>query len=170
MEQRQIKMLAFVLILIFSGFWGFVYRSQPEQLQASTKANDEIVPNDPKASAIREIVQQKPSDEGWHLPANAKDARNPVKPTLESVAKGKELYKANCLMCHGETGEGNGPLAATLQPKPSNLTDKKKMAQYTDGELFWMISKGKLPMPAFEKNLSKENRWHIVNYIRTLVK
>lgn len=108
--------------------------------------------------------------DGWNLPANAKETKNPTKVTPESIAKGKELYKANCLTCHGETGRGDGPMVANLQVKPGNLTDAKEMAKYTDGEFFWMISKGKLPMKAYEKTIPAENRWNIVNYIRTLAK
>lgn len=122
------------------------------------------------ASPISFMSAARQGAEGWKLPANAKETKNPIKATPESVAKGKELYKTNCQMCHGEKGDGQGPMAANLQQKPGNFTDKNLMGKFTDGELFWMISKGKLPMPGYEKTLSKENIWHIVNYIRTFAK
>ncbi len=106
--------------------------------------------------------------EGWNLPSNAAQTKNPVEATSESIAQGKRLYSANCAMCHGQTGKGDGPVAASLKPKPMDLTDKKFMAQHTDGEFYWMITKGKAPMPGYGKTLSEKDRWHIVNYIRTL--
>ena len=39
------------------------------------------------------------------------------------AAAGKEIFLAkNCQSCHGDGGEGNGPLAVTLDPKPRNFT------------------------------------------------
>jgi mono/diheme cytochrome c family protein len=125
----------------------------------------------PRVAASARLVRGAfQGTEGWKLPANAKETKNPVKATPASIAKGKDLYKTYCQMCHGEKGDGQGPMAANLQQKPGNLTDKNLLGKVTDGELFWMISKGKLPMPAFEKTMAKENIWHIVNYIRTLAK
>lgn len=111
----------------------------------------------------------------WELPANADETKNPVAVTPESIAKGKELYlermKGNCVFCHGETGAGNEANLAKLRRKPADLSNKERMTAMTDGEVFWKISKGITGiMPAGEKRLSEEERWHVVNYIRTLAK
>jgi len=71
------------------------------------------------------------------------------------------------LPCHGETGKGDGPKGADLKRKPGDLSHSK-MGQQMDGELFWKITEGKTPMPSFETKLSEEERWEVVNYIRTL--
>jgi mono/diheme cytochrome c family protein len=115
-------------------------------------------------------AKQAKNGEGWSLPANAKEAKNPTPATAESIAKGQNLYKKSCELCHGEKGDGSGQMASILTKKPSNLTDKKAMAKFTDGELFWMITKGKLPMPTFEKTITATDRWHIVNFVRSLAK
>jgi mono/diheme cytochrome c family protein len=111
------------------------------------------------------------------LPADADKTKNPVQATEESIAKGKELYlertKGNCIFCHGETGSGNEAniSAGRLRRKPADLTNKERMTSMTDGEVFWKISKGiRGIMPAGERRLSEEERWHVTNYVRTLGK
>ena len=119
--------------------------------------------------------QQDFSKNTWELPEDADKTKNPVATSAESVAKGKELYlertKGNCIFCHGETGSGNEANLARLRRKPADLSNKERMTAMTDGEVFWKISKGITGiMPAGEKRLSEEERWHIVNYVRTLAK
>ena len=96
------------------------------------------------------------------------EKKNPVEPTQDSVAKGQSVYKKNCQMCHGEKGRGDGPAARNLKEKPFNFTDKAKMEKLTDEEMFNVVSKGQDPMPPFERKLSETDRWHVINFIRTL--
>ncbi len=106
---------------------------------------------------------------GWTAPAWAKRTKNPIKPTEASIQKGKEIYEQKCTACHGPTGEGNGPAGSALKPKPANL--RKSLAEkMTDGEFFWRISTGRGPMPSFEKQLTKAERWAVINYIHTFKK
>ena len=119
--------------------------------------------------------QQDFSKNTWELPEDADKTKNPVATSAQSVAKGKELYlertKVNCIFCHGETGSGNEANLARLRRKPADLSNKERMTAMTDGAVFWKISKGITGiMPAGEKRLSEEERWHIVNYVRTLAK
>lgn len=96
------------------------------------------------------------------------DQPNPLPATQEVVALGRELYMANCAVCHGEEGRGDGPLRDEMWPPPSRLT---LMAPWhPDGELYWFITKGVAgtAMPAFEQALSDEERWAIVRFLRTL--
>jgi copper transport protein len=84
------------------------------------------------------------------------------------VALGARLYRENCAVCHGPEGRGDGPAAPSLVPRPADLTVHAPM--HTDGELFWWITNG-LPgtaMPAFRNRLTEPERWHIVNFLRTL--
>jgi len=119
--------------------------------------------------------QQDFSKNTWELPDNADKTKNPVPTSEESIAKGKELYlertKGNCIFCHGETGSGNEANLPRLRRKPADLSNKERMSSMTDGEVFWKITKGITGiMPAGEKRMSEEERWHVVNYIRTLAK
>jgi mono/diheme cytochrome c family protein len=106
---------------------------------------------------------------GWMAPEEAKKMKNPVKPTQPSIRKGKEIYEKKCGLCHGVKGDGKGPASAGLNPKPTNFIDSHG-GTMTDGEHFWKISKGRGPMPSYEKDLSVEERWHVINYINTFSK
>jgi mono/diheme cytochrome c family protein len=119
--------------------------------------------------------QQDFSQNTWELPDDADKTKNPTAATPESIAKGKELYlerqKGNCIFCHGETGSGNEATRERMRRKPANLSNKERMTAMTDGEVFWKISKGITGiMPAGEKRMTEEERWHVVNYVRTLAK
>ena len=102
----------------------------------------------------------------WVAPDDARKVHNPVKSTPDSLAAAAQLYKINCAGCHGPKGDGNGPAAEGLPRKPANFTDVKMMKEATDGELFWKMSNGRPPMPAWEI-LSETQRWQLVNYVRT---
>lgn len=110
----------------------------------------------------------------WNIPEDADKTKNPIEATEDSVAKGKELYlarKGNCIFCHGETGAGNEENLPQLRRKPADLSNKERMSKISDGEVFWKISLG-IPgiMPGRDKTLTEEERWHVVNYVRTLAK
>lgn len=111
----------------------------------------------------------------WELPPDFNKTKNPVAATPESIAKGKELYlertKGNCIFCHGESGAGNEANRGVLRRKPADLTNKERMTSMSDGELYWKITKGIFGiMPAGERRLSEEERWQVVNYVKTLAK
>jgi mono/diheme cytochrome c family protein len=103
---------------------------------------------------------------GWIAPAEAKKVKNPVKATKASTQRGKEIYEKKCSLCHGDKGDGKGSASAGLSPKPTNFKEShgEKM---TDGEHFWKITTGRGGMPSFAKDLTEEERWHVINYINT---
>ena len=106
---------------------------------------------------------------GWIAPEEAKKMKNPVKAKNASIQKGKEIYGKKCALCHGINGDGKGPNSAGLNPKPTNFKEShgEKM---TDGEHFWKITTGRGAMPSFEKDLTVEDRWHVIDYVNTLMK
>ena len=107
---------------------------------------------------------------GMHsdVPEEFVNMPNPIPATEESIAKGAELYAANCAICHGENGEGDGPAAANLPKPPANLHADHVQAN-SDGVLFYTITHGvpDSPMPAWGDVLTEEERWHVVNFLRT---
>jgi mono/diheme cytochrome c family protein len=94
---------------------------------------------------------------------------NPTTADEASITRGKELYVINCQMCHGQTGEGNGPIAPfLLNFKPANLTSDVVQSK-SDGSLFLAITNGvEGKMPALNENLLVSERWDVVNFLRTL--
>jgi mono/diheme cytochrome c family protein len=102
----------------------------------------------------------------WSAVARARRTRNPVPSNSETLAAGVRIYGEHCRSCHGVNGDGKGEKAAELSVVPGDFTDRQKMSKSTDGELFWQITRGRLPMPAFADKLNEEERWEVVDYIR----
>lgn len=99
---------------------------------------------------------------------DAAGLRDPEPVTEASVAHGRDLYGERCMVCHGERGRGNGPAAAGLSPPPADLL--LHVPQHSDGELFYMISRG-MPnsaMPEWRNVLTERERWDLVHYLRVL--
>jgi mono/diheme cytochrome c family protein len=104
----------------------------------------------------------------WKVPEEAKLRKNPVQTSPAALAAARTIYLDKCANCHGETGKGDGPDAASYYPRPASLTDAKHMSSVTDGEIFYQISQGRKPMPAFKRHLTEEQRWQLVLYVRSL--
>lgn len=107
---------------------------------------------------------------------------NPVPADEASIVRGAQLYQIHCAMCHGDTAQGNGTVAAFLvKKKPADLTSEAVQAK-SDGSWFLTISYGiwnpnntlfpetqfSGQMPALNENLTIRERWDVVNYLRTL--
>lgn len=103
----------------------------------------------------------------WSTLAKIRKLKNPVPTTAQSLATGLQLYRQHCQSCHGARGDGRGQKAPELSVAPGDFTDVRKMHGLTDGELYWQITKGESPMPAFERKVSQKGRWALVDYIRT---
>jgi mono/diheme cytochrome c family protein len=97
---------------------------------------------------------------------------NPLPSDASSLARGRDLYTGDCATCHGESGRGALPAEVPQLSRAFRGTDLtgNHMEAHSDGDLFWWISKGirGTAMPSFEDSLGPEDRWHLVNYIRSL--
>jgi mono/diheme cytochrome c family protein len=112
---------------------------------------------------------EEQSKQKWSAPAAEAQKKNPVAATESSLAAGGKIYSKTCFMCHGKTGDADGPAVIELNIHPAKLSDPK-LATESDGSLFWKVTTGKKPMPAFGKRFSETDRWNLINYIRTLPK
>jgi mono/diheme cytochrome c family protein len=86
---------------------------------------------------------------------------------VASSQRGAETYRVFCIVCHGAAGNGDGPVAQKgYPPPPSLLTGNSRLMK--DGQIFHLLTYGQANMPAFAGQISREQRWDLVNYIRTL--
>ena len=94
---------------------------------------------------------------------------SPVAYTTESIARGARLYPENCASCHGAAGRGDGPAAAGLKVPPADLT-ASHVLDHSEGDIFWWLSAGigESGMPGVADRLSEDQRWDLVNWVRTL--
>ncbi|HWV57752.1 MAG TPA: cytochrome c [Longimicrobiales bacterium] len=94
---------------------------------------------------------------------------NPWAGRPETLEAGQRFYERYCLVCHGETGRGDGPAVGpgkVVQLSTMDLTSAATAAR-TDGYIYLMIRMGRGLMPSYER-VPPDERWWIVNYIRQL--
>jgi mono/diheme cytochrome c family protein len=110
------------------------------------------------------IIQDK-----WIVPNEYTSMKNPTDQTdKENLSIGKSLYSKHCKSCHGKEGYGDGSKAAEQEGDLGDFSSSEFQSQ-TDGELYYKSTMGRNDMPEFDKKISEdEDRWLIVNYIRTL--
>jgi mono/diheme cytochrome c family protein len=103
------------------------------------------------------------------IPEEYAGLTNPVPSDNDSLARGAEVYTAQCASCHGDGGMGDGPAGTALDPLPAAIAHTSQ--QMGDDYLFWRISEGGVPfstaMPPW-KTLDEQTRWDLVNYMRAL--
>lgn len=121
-------------------------------------------------SQERGIAVQEPPPTELKIPPDEAKRQNPVKPTPSSIAEGKRLYGFDCALCHGKEGDGKGELAEPMGLKLRDYRDAAALKDMTDGELFYILAKGKGKMPGDEGRMKPEQLWHMVNYIRSFAK
>jgi mono/diheme cytochrome c family protein len=101
----------------------------------------------------------------WMAPEAEGKRINPVASDKKSIERGKIMYIDNCATCHGEKLEGMKAEETGLQMESPNL--KKRLLTHTDGDFFWKIQNGRGDMPSFKEDLTEEQTWDVINYIRS---
>jgi mono/diheme cytochrome c family protein len=104
------------------------------------------------------------------IPEEYARLQNPVLAEEQSLLRGEEIFSANCAVCHGESGMGDGPGGLNLDPPPAPIAHTSLML--SDAYLFWRISEGGVDygtaMPVYKLLLDENSRWDVINYIRSL--
>jgi mono/diheme cytochrome c family protein len=147
MKHKSILRVAFLLMLVFT-LSKFIFASPVENYLDKINQGGKVE---------------------WKAPPFADKMKNPLAADQKVAKDAKIVYTTNCASCHGDKGEGNGPAAAALNPKPKNLTSEKVQEQ-SDGALFWKITTGNPPMVSWKDALTEKQRWGLVDYIRQLKK
>jgi mono/diheme cytochrome c family protein len=97
---------------------------------------------------------------------------NPLADDAPTRASGQLLYQSNCAACHGAQGNGDGPNAFGLRPRPADFTQHMLPGKHTDGQIYVWIRDGypESAMPAWGQRLSDQQIWQLVTYLRTFAK
>jgi hypothetical protein len=186
MQFRISKLLAILSILVIAGIiLSACTTSQATPTVSVEDVDDDHETEDPDHDEEGEEAELTDEDEDAHedehppdeheeggheVPHEAAEVPNPIAATDESIGTGAELYANNCALCHGESGEGDGPAASGLAVPPADLHEDHVQG-LTDGALFYIISHSEpdSPMPAWEDVLDEDERWHVVNFLRTFM-
>lgn len=169
-----------LLVLLNTGLF-FVTPSSAtprEVYVATTHFTDDMTEHN-EESSMRHGSAGMEHDEVAHehmhpkVPHKFEGLSNPFAGDDETLAAGQVIFATNCAVCHGMQGKGNGPGAAELNPKPSDLADGHMMEMLTDAYLFWRVSEGgqiepfNSAMPPWKVILSAEQRWQVISYVRS---
>ena len=127
------------------------------------------------ARANQNAAQEKPKDspssaEESKIPQEDIDKKNPVKPTPEGLAAARRFFGYDCAMCHGANGNGKGDVVESMKLTMHDWHDPASLAGKTDGELFYIISKGKGKMMGEGDRAPETMRWNLVNLVRFISK
>jgi mono/diheme cytochrome c family protein len=108
----------------------------------------------------------KAKERGWTEENAENHIKNPLERKYDVLASGNKAYGIYCMVCHGRYGEGDGSIIPKF-PKPPSL-QSNAVNSMKDAKLFHIISMGRNAMPAYASQVSAEDRWAIVHYLRVL--
>ena len=91
---------------------------------------------------------------------------NPLAAEDTDDGRAVEMYDIYCRVCHGVAGAGDGSVGLKYNPQPMDLT-LPYVQQQSDGQLYYTITHGGVIMPSYRFAMSSEDRWRIVQYLRT---
>jgi mono/diheme cytochrome c family protein len=98
--------------------------------------------------------------------AAGRNLLNPLPPTKEVIQRGKERFLTYCSPCHGNFGAGDSRLRGQF-PNPPTL-HSEKVRNWPDGNIYHVITEGQNVMPSYASQVSRDDRWAIINYIRVM--
>jgi mono/diheme cytochrome c family protein len=178
MSFRKVLAGAMLASFALSGCTGrdiIAMHKHPEQPEASLSTPASAAPFKGPAVAATSDYPKDTNAPRPQPPAEFASLRNPLTPTPNNLAKGKALFDANCAICHGAGGAGNGSAGASLNPKPADFRTSIHTA-LPDGYWFWRLTKGGQvspfsaagsAMPPWETSLTAEQRWLVILYERS---
>ena len=96
-----------------------------------------------------------------------RELHRPWPATEATLAEGHALYQTYCLVCHGAAGKGDGPLVGKIPPPPAYTSER--VLPFPAGRLFHVVTMGSGKMPSYAGQLSADERWKVVTYVRTVL-
>lgn len=136
-------------------------------LLAGCAAGSEASSAETEKTQATVVPTKKPGTIDFGVPVEEARIANPIVPEDASIQRGKEIYEASCIKCHGENGDGKGSSTPRLDPEPADFR-AEHVTSLSDGELFFIITNGIEDTAMIPFNyLDEDQRWHLVNYIRS---
>ena len=158
----------FILLVIAFVLGGIIFIFTYDKIKIDWISFMEIQPSfKPMENPLPVPVDSIPIEGAAYIPGMGAPV-NPVTADDVSLQRGAQLFKINCVICHGSAGKGDGVVGTFFEKKPANLTDPA-VQNLSDGAIFLAVSNGVTGrMPALNENLTVRDRWDVVNFIRTL--
>jgi mono/diheme cytochrome c family protein len=119
------------------------------------------------ASALAAPLAAQSSE--WTIPSDAAQVKSPLSRTPSVLKQGQNIFKSRCQQCHGADGAGHGPASDPDHPA-ANLTEASNATDNFDGVLFYKVWNGRKPMPAFKTELTPNEVWSVIEYVKSLRK
>jgi len=104
------------------------------------------------------------------IPANEALKTDPRPYTAEIQASGERTFRLMCTPCHGADGTGSGQLSQGLRLAMPDFTDAPWQAQWSDGQLFFVLTQGHESMPGQDARLTDEQKWDLIHYVRSFAR
>lgn len=115
------------------------------------------------------LAQNKPKGKEWKVPDADAKKKSAIKADDAAIKAGKDIWVQQCKSCHGSKGLGDGAKADKIDISCGDFSSAE-VQNLSDGALYWKITQGRKPMPAFSDKLSDNERWQVVAFMRTLKK
>ncbi|MCP3919257.1 MAG: cytochrome c [bacterium] len=96
-----------------------------------------------------------------------RELANPFTDEPEILARGAEVYRVFCVVCHGADGAGRGPVVLRGLPPPTSLSGANARAM-SDGQMFHVLTRGRNNMASYAAQVSIEDRWKVIRHVRKL--
>ena len=110
----------------------------------------------------------KAAADDYKIPAADAARVNPVKSSAEGLAEARKVFGYDCDMCHGAKGDGKGEVVESMKLTMHDWRDPATLANLSDGEIFYIITKGKGKMMAEGERVPEKLRWNLVNLVRAM--
>ncbi len=144
------------------GYFIVMFTGPHMNVQLHIRAYERPMPLPPKG-----MVAVEP--EGYAVPTRERGdgSTNPIPDTQENRERGRVYYSYYCVFCHGENGQGDGPVGYSYMPAPTDLHDPKVVAM-SDPDLLRGMLLGIGHEPVLSRVVLPQHRWYLVRYVRTL--
>lgn len=113
-------------------------------------------------------AQDNPKADEYKISPEEQARVNPVKSSPEGLAEARKVFGYDCEMCHGPKGDGKGEVVESMKLTMHDWMEPATLANISDGEIFYIITKGKGKMMAEGDRVPEKLRWNLVNLVRAL--